>query len=101
MDALIIERIRIRCQNAANRLQAEAYAQQSNGGRRKLKQFFPCARGLVFSKELAKEFPRVLSEIENEALLTPCGCKAHNNLTANKMIEYACGYPPPPPGTTS
>lgn len=91
MDAEIIDRIRTRCRNAAERLQAEAYAEQSNGGKRKLRQFIPCARGLVFSAELAKDTPRVLSEIENEALLTPCKCKKHNNLTANKMIEYACG----------
>ena len=69
-----------KCERAASRLQREKYAQ--TGLTRK--QFVPCARGLVYTS--AMNSGRVLSEIENEAVLTPCQC--HPNFDHAMAIDY-------------
>lgn len=87
MDDETRQHIRAKCQNAAFRLQAEAYAKQSQGGRIKLKQFLPCAKGLVYSKEAA--YPtRVLAQVANEVVTTHCNC--HPDFLVRDAIAYEC-----------
>lgn len=88
MDASTIKRIHIRCLNAAFRLQHECYEKQSRKGKIALKRFTPCAKGLVFTRELQRETPRVLSEIETEVCETFCDC--HSSFSINDAIEYSC-----------
>ena len=74
MNAATQEAINRKCERAASRLQREKYAK--TGLTRK--QFHPCPRGLVYTA--AMNSGRVLSEIENEAVLTPCSCHPGFNL---------------------
>lgn len=74
------------CQNAAFRLQAEAYAAQSKNGTKKLRQFNPCPKGLAYTKELADGNQRAQSLVWNDVYMTSCDC--HSSITMNKLIEY-------------
>jgi hypothetical protein len=69
-----------KCARAASRLQREKYA--LTGLTRK--HFHPCPRGLVYTA--AMNSGRVLSEIENEAILTPCSC--HHSFDLQTAINY-------------
>lgn len=88
MNTDTCQRIFQKCQNAAFRLQSECYALQSNKGKKKLRQFIPCAKGLIYSAELSRDEPRVLSLIENEVVMTPCDC--HPSFSVNQAISYEC-----------
>ena len=79
---------RMKCQNAAFRLQAEAYKHQNDNrsGRKPLRQFNPCPKGLIYSGELRLVESRPMSLIWNEVVLTPCEC--HPNFTTDNCIEY-------------
>lgn len=80
MNAETQRAINQKCERAASRLQREKYA--LTGLTRK--QFNPCAKGLVYTAAI--DSGKVLSEIENEAVLTPCQC--HPNFDHNMAIAY-------------
>lgn len=75
-------------QNAAFRLQREAYEMQvaKLPYGKQFKQFHPCPKGLIFSAELGKQKMRVRLEVEHEALLTICEC--HQNMTMQQLVDY-------------
>lgn len=75
---------RTRCQNAAFRLQRECYEQTKPS--RKVRQFIPCPKGLIYSNELGKPEIRPMSLIWNEVSLTPCSC--HPGFTASDCLAY-------------
>lgn len=68
-------------QNAAHRLNADAYAQQAAHGR--VRQFHPCPKAAVLIA--ACQDKRVLSQVEDEALLTECKC--HPGLTRHQLLD--------------
>jgi hypothetical protein len=61
------------CQNAAERLQRESYLYQvsRNKGKR-LKQFAPCHKGLVYTRECGDGNERPQMLVTMEAALTHC-----------------------------
>ena len=75
---------RTKCQNAAFRLQHEAYVLQSKRGN--VRRFVPCPKGLIYSAELARAEIRPLSLLWLEASLTYCKC--HQGMTQNDLMEY-------------
>jgi hypothetical protein len=75
---------RTKCQNAAFRLQHEAYLLQAK--KSKVRHFKPCSRGLIYSAELAKEQIRPLSLLWLEVSLTHCVC--HQGFSQNDCMDY-------------
>lgn len=74
-----------RLQNAAHRLNAEAYVMQIAERKGKpLKQFSPCPKATILTAACSDK--RVMSLIENEVALTHCRC--HSGLTINKLMDY-------------
>jgi len=69
-----------KCERAASRLQREKYA--LTGLTRK--QFHPCPRGLVYTASMNSG--KVMSEIENEVVLTHCEC--HPSFSRQDAIDY-------------
>lgn len=74
------------CENAASRLQREAYEAQMRGRSTPLKHFTPCPRGLVYTAEIGNgnERPQIL--VTQEAALIYCQC--HRDMTESMLIEY-------------
>jgi hypothetical protein len=75
---------RTKCQNAAFRLQHEAYVLQSKRGN--VRQFHPCPKGLIYSAELARDEIRPLSLLWLEASLTHCKC--HQGMSQGDLMSY-------------
>jgi hypothetical protein len=73
-----------KCQNAAFRLQHEAYVKQAKTSR--VKHFRPCPKGLIYSKELGKDAIRPMSLIWLEVSLTHCDC--HPHMTQSDCLDY-------------
>lgn len=74
-----------KCQNAAFRLQHEAYVLQARHVKR-VRHFKPCPRGLIYSAELAKDVIRPLSLLWLEVSLTHCTC--HQGFSQNDCMTY-------------
>jgi len=74
------------CQNAAKRLQEEAYAMQSDNGRKKLKHFTPCEKGLVYTAECGSGNKRPQSLVTHDAAMEDCQC--HRSLSLSDLITY-------------
>ena len=74
------------CENAASRLQREAYEIQIGGRSKPLKQFNPCAKGLVYTAEIGNGNTRQQILVTQEATITFCNC--HKNLTERDLIDY-------------
>ena len=74
------------CQNAAERLQREAYAHQMKKRKTALKQFNPCQKGLVYTREMGEGNPRPQTLVTQEAAITYCAC--HNGLSENDLLDY-------------
>ena len=77
------------CENAASRLQREAYALQMRGRSTPLRNFYPCAKGLVYTAEMGRGCKRPQSSVTMEAALTHCDC--HSGLGETELIKYECG----------
>lgn len=74
------------CENAASRLQREAYAHQTKGRKTPPRHFDPCPKGLVYTAELGRGCTRPQSLVTHEAALTPCEC--HAALTEIDLLDY-------------
>ena len=90
-----------RYEYVAHWLQAEAYRQQMEGRTKPLKQFHPCAKGLLFTAAMAKRPIPVTTIVIPEAAITPCNC--HNSLPEqalwNKFFELGIENIEPPART--
>jgi len=69
-----------RYQNAAHRLNRDAYAQQAANG--KIKRFHPCAKSIVLIKA---DLAQPASVIEQECIYTHCTC--HPDLLLNDLLD--------------
>ena len=74
-----------RYEYVAHWLQSEAYRKQMEGRTKPLKQFHPCAKGLVFTAAMAKRPIPVTSLVIPEAALTICQC--HRGLTEQDLYD--------------
>jgi hypothetical protein len=74
------------CQNAAAKLQQEAFAVQIKGRTKPLKRFIPCAKGVVYTAECTKGNTRPQSLVTHDAALEICSC--HRSLSENDLISY-------------
>jgi hypothetical protein len=75
-----------RYERLANRLNKDAYHQQSEKhGRRPLAHFIPCAKALIFTGALSKSPIPVTGEIMPLAARTICAC--HQGMTENDLYN--------------
>jgi hypothetical protein len=82
MNAATQEAINRKCERAASRLQREKYAMTGLTRR----QFIPCPRGLVYTAAMSSGL--VMSEIEHQAIGTPCQC--HVGFDYSAALDYEC-----------